>query len=269
MRQDHILSRRMMLSELGRGTMAVAILGTAVVSCGSDSAETAAPSATTAADPTATSTPPPEPVAETEAATEAEVPALRWERVSFDFVSAYVLARNNEVAIVDTGVSGSTDRFDGAFDALSVGWDDVDHVILTHLHPDHVGGLGEVLGAAPDAMAYAGEADVAAIDSPRSLGALNDGDEVFGLRIIGTPGHTAGHISVLDPDGSLLVAGDALNEQGGAITGPNPDFTADLELANDSARRMGTLAFDAAVFGHGEPVVGMADQLVADLVATL
>lgn len=259
----------MVLTEMGRGTVAVAILGTAVISCGSDPDDgSAADTAPAVPDPTAPAEP--EPTAAEELAEQVEeAPELRWERVSFDFVSAYVLARGNEVAIVDTGVSGGAGRFDGALDALSVGWADVDHVILTHLHPDHVGGLGEVLTATPDASAYAGEADVAGITSPRALTPVTDGDEVFGLQIIGTPGHTAGHISVLDTGAGLLVAGDALNEVGGAVTGPNPDFTDDLAVANDSARRLGQFEFDTAVFGHGEPVVGMADQLVAAMTASL
>ena len=38
---------------------------------------------------------------------------------------------------------------------------------------------------------------------------LEDGDEVFGLQIVATPGHTAGHVATFDPDSGVLVAGDA------------------------------------------------------------
>jgi glyoxylase-like metal-dependent hydrolase (beta-lactamase superfamily II) len=158
------------------------------------------------------------------------------------------------VAIVDTGTGAIGTRFDDAFTALSVGWNDVDHVLLTHLHGDHVGGLGEVLEAAPDAKAYAGEADVAGIDSPRTLNPVNDGDEVFGLQIVGTPGHTAGHVSVFDSDAGLLVAGDALIGSDGTIGGPSPRFSADIDEANASVGALAGLAASTVVFGHGEPV---------------
>jgi hypothetical protein len=49
------------------------------------------------------------------------------------------------------------------------------------------------------ATAYAGEADIAQIDGPRPLVAAADGAEVFGLQVVGTPGHTAGHITCSTP----------------------------------------------------------------------
>jgi glyoxylase-like metal-dependent hydrolase (beta-lactamase superfamily II) len=54
--------------------------------------------------------------------------------------------------------------------------------------------------------------------------------EVFGLQITATPGHTKGHISVYDPLGSALIAGDALNNVGGTLT----SFTQDMLQATES-----------------------------------
>jgi len=292
MAELHQLSRRMFLREFGRGTVAVALLGPTVIACSGDAVDgavTAVPPAPTATDPSSTTvagTEPPEstagsdlpasaPEAETSTTgTDTAPPApaeseLRWERVSLGFVSAYVLARGNEVAIVDTGTQGSSGQIEEALSALGANWDDVDHVILTHLHGDHVGGLGGVLDAAPDAIAYAGEADVSGISSARGVTAVNDGDEVFGLRIIGTPGHTAGHISVLDPTAGFLVAGDALNESNGVIVGPNPAFSSDIGEANRSVAKLATSDFHTAVFGHGEPFVGEASEAVVALAAAL
>ena len=118
-----------------------------------------------------------------------------------------MLVRGNEAAIVDTGTAGSEGAIAQTLTDLGADWTDVNHVLLTHFHPDHAGSIGAVLAAAEAASSYAGEADIAGIQSPRPLVAVGDGDEVFGLRIIATPGHTAGHIAVLDPDGGFLVAG--------------------------------------------------------------
>jgi glyoxylase-like metal-dependent hydrolase (beta-lactamase superfamily II) len=270
------LNRRLFITELGRRSVAVALLGTGVVACSSSSdgenvTQTTIRTTTTRSGSVTTEV-------TTEQVDDGEAPStttdagepLRWGIASFDFVSAYVLARGSELAIVDTGVSGSAGRFDPAFTALGAGWDAVDHVILTHLHGDHVGGLGAALEAAPDALAYAGELDVDGIDSPRPVTPVNDGDEIFGLRIIGTPGHTPGHISVFDGDTGLLVAGDALNTSDALeILGPNPEFSSDMDTALDSVRRLATLGAATVVVGHGPPVESEAADKLNSLAAGL
>jgi len=267
------IDRRMFLAELGRRSFVVALIGAGVVACSSSSdgdtvTQTTVRATTTRADGVTTQTTTVTGGAQSASTTGPGEP-LRWEVASFGFVSAYLLARGSSVAVVDTGVSGGVDRFEPALAALGAGWSDVDHVVLTHLHPDHVGGLGGVLEAAPDAAAYAGELDVAAIDSPRPLVALNDGDEVFGLQIIGTPGHTPGHISVYDAGSGLLVAGDSLGTEGSEVVGPNAEFTADLEAAAESVRRMAAFDVDTVLVGHGPPVGPAAGELLTQLAVSL
>lgn len=274
MAELHRLDRRLFLAEIGRKSLAVALMGAGVVACSSSSdgetvSQTTVRTTTTRDGGVATTV-----VTETtdggSAATDSTTgpgEPLRWETTSFGFVSAYVLARGREVAIVDTGVSGGVDRFDDAFAALGAGWGDVDHVMLTHLHGDHVGGLGGVLAAAPDARAYAGELDVAGIDSPRPLTPVGDGDEILGMQVIATPGHTPGHIAVYDAETGLLVAGDALNTDDGSITGADPAFTADLDVAAESIRRMAMLDVDTVLSGHGPPVGPGAGPLLSALAA--
>lgn len=271
------LSRRLFVQEFGRRTMAVAILGTATVACASDASgdtsdvssdasesgteATSTPvPATTAPDPTT------EPAATEVADDSASVDSgeLRWEQASFGFVSAYVLARGNEFAVVDTGLAGSVPQIGQALGVLGAKFDDLDHVILTHLHGDHVGGLPDLLDVAASSTAYAGEADVAGIESPRAITAVNDGDDVFGLRVVGTPGHTAGHICLYDETARLLIAGDAVVESAGAIEGPPEQFNADGEMALTSAKSLAALQFDDLLVAHGNPVLGGASALVAN-----
>jgi glyoxylase-like metal-dependent hydrolase (beta-lactamase superfamily II) len=275
------MARRIFLRDLGRGTVAAAVVGFGFVACSDDDPEaeaTATESATTegtsaptgtatsagGAAATATST-------EAPAASEpAEAAAVRWERVNLGFVSAYVLVRGGEAAIVDTGVSGSADDIEASLSVVGVGWADVGHVIVTHSHGDHAGSLVEVMTRAADAMGYAGAADIPAITSPRELVAVGDGDRIFDLEIIATPGHTAGHISVLDTVGRLLVVGDAINGGStagldGGVVGPNPQFSPDMATANLSVAKIAGLDFDTVLFGHGEPVIGGASAEVAAL----
>ncbi len=66
---------------------------------------------------------------------------------------------------------------------------------------------------------------------------------MFGLQVVATPGHTAGHVAVFDPDGGVLVAGDALINDGG-LSGSNPRFTEDERAAAESVRRDAGLELD-------------------------
>ncbi len=190
-------------------------------------------------------------------------------RVNLGFVNAYVLIRGKEAAVVDTGTAGNGSKIADVVRTAGVGWDAVRHVILTHHHPDHIGSVGEVLGAAAKATAYAGAADIPQIKSPRPIKAVGDNDEVFGLRVIATPGHTPGHVCVFDPAGSLLILGDAMTNMDKKLDGPGPQYTADMAQAHQSVKKLAKLKFERAVFGHGEPIDKAASQAVAKLAATL
>lgn len=190
-------------------------------------------------------------------------------RVNLGFVNAYVLIRGKEAAVVDTGTPNNASKIADVARTAGLSWDAVRHVILTHHHPDHVGSLGEVLAAAAKATAYAGAADIPQIKSPRALKAVGDNDEVFGLRVIATPGHTPGHVCVFDPAGSLLILGDAMNNTGNNLAGPNPQYTADMAQAHQSVKKLAKLKFQRALFGHGDPIDKGASQAIAKLAAAL
>jgi glyoxylase-like metal-dependent hydrolase (beta-lactamase superfamily II) len=188
--------------------------------------------------------------------------------VNLGFVSAYILVRGGEAAVVDTGVAGSAGEIETALAGISLGWDAVAHLVLTHRHGDHAGSAADVLGRAVAAKAYAGAADIPAITVPRSLTAVADSDMVFGLRVVATPGHTAGHIAVLDEAAGVLVAGDALGTVGGTLAGSNPSFTEDAAAAKASIAKLGKLRFETLLVGHGEPILSGASSQVAALAAS-
>ncbi len=261
------IPRRLFLVDLGRAGLAVAVLGVAGCATSTTSPSSRA-SASTAASDAAESGPPPSAAAS--AASDAPPSggssggATAWHRVNLGFVSAYILARGGEAAVVDTGVPGSDGAIAEALAAAGLGWADVGHIILTHQHQDHAGSAAAVLEAAPDATGYAGAEDIPAIAVPRALVPVADGDDVFGLRIVATPGHTKGHVAVLDPAGGILVAGDALGTTEGKPTPPSPGFTEDMDEAMASIAKLGALAFETLLVGHGEPIeTGAAAQVKA------
>lgn len=258
------ISRRGFLYDLGKGTLALAVLGLAACTDAGGSSDhlPTSPSPTGESAPTSSGLPDP-------TTTESASGAVAWRRVNLGFVSAYIVVRRGEAAVVDTGVARSESHIEAGLVALGVDWNAVGHVILTHRHPDHQGSLPAVLEAAADATGYAGAGDLAAITSPRPLVSVGDGDKVFDLEIIETPGHTAGHISVLSTGAGLLIAGDALNGADGGVIGANLQFTSDMATANVSVKKLAGYQFDTVVFGHGEPVIGNAAALVGELAASV
>lgn len=260
-----LIDRRALLADLGKGAFAVAVVTMAgcapsAVSSGSAAASRtrgATGSAGTSADALTSPTGPAECVA-----------AFGWDRVNMGFVSAYILSRCGEAVIVDTGVGGSADAIETSLTAVGLDWAAVGHLILTHHHGDHAGSAADVLERATAAMGYAGAEDVPSITVPRPLTAVADGDDVFGLTIVTTPGHTAGSISVYDQVGSFLVAGDALRTDGGKPSLPGAEFTDDMAVAKQSIVKLGGLSFETLLVGHGDPIESGAAAAVAALGAT-
>lgn len=261
------LDRRTFLADMGRGAFAIAIVG--LVGCSPSSLATFSPGPATPAG----ATPDPgtaSPTADAGDPGGSSPPdggggGVAWTRVNLGFVSAYILVRGGEAALVDTGVAGSSAAIEASLGEIGLGWDAVAHVVLTHHHGDHQGSLGEVIQRAPGAMAYAGTEDVAAISGAPSVTAVGDGDAVLGLQIINTPGHTAGSISVLDPTAGVLVAGDALRVDGGKPGLPGAQFTVDMDEAKRSIVKLGALSFETLLPGHGDPIESGAAGLVAEL----
>jgi glyoxylase-like metal-dependent hydrolase (beta-lactamase superfamily II) len=262
------LDRRTFLADMGKGAFALAVV--TLAACAPASVASSNPIARASANPGGAS--PSSPGSPAGGAASSDPPGasgggagVSWERVNLGFVSAYILARGGEAAIVDTGVAGSADEIEASLAKVGLAWSAVGHLILTHHHRDHQGSAPDVLERAPDAAGYAGAEDIPLITVPRQLAAVGDGDEVFGLRIVTTPGHTAGSISVHDPVGGFLVAGDALRTDAGKPAPPGAQNTADMAEAKRSIVKIGGLAFETLLVGHGDPIEAGASRAVAEL----
>jgi glyoxylase-like metal-dependent hydrolase (beta-lactamase superfamily II) len=191
-----------------------------------------------------------------------------WKQVDMSYVSAYLLVRGKEVAVVDLGTPGFSSSIEDGLEAAGQRWSAVKHVILTHQHDDHTGGLNEV-SALVKASFYAGILDVDSIVTDTRLKPVKQGDEVFGLQIIDTPGHTLGHISVFDPSNGVLVSGDALRTENGSVTGSDPRYTTDEKLAVKSVKKLAAMDVKAILPGHGNPLLVNASGELQRLASAL
>ena len=87
------------------------------------------------------------------------------------------------------------------------------------------------------------------IDQP-----LTDGEIlpiVGGIEVIHVPGHCAGQVALLWRPGRMLFAGDVCTNLMGL---GDPVGFESLEEGRASQRKLATLSFDAAGFGHGKPI---------------
>ncbi len=267
-------SRRQFLGEFGKSSLALAVLTPAVLAaCSSGGSDELTADQSTVDESTGAGSSGNESTDSVSSASESteDAPAtntLRWAQAELGFVSAYVLARGNKAAIVDTGVSGSADAIGRSLTDLGLTYNDVEHVVLTHHHGDHAGSIAEVMDRSINATVYAGEADLDSITTEAITG-LVGGEDIFGFEALHTPGHTAGHIAVIDHDAGLLVAGDAIFTDGGtALEGPDRFFD-DVPLSRQSIRDMAALSFNTLLVGHGPPIEVGADAAVAQLAAAL
>lgn len=276
---DAYLDRRTFIRDVGKGVIGIAVGAFGLAGCREADPFPASSTVTTGATAASTTTTPTTAPATTEATTAtttAPTASLSVERVLLGSVSAYLLVRGTEVALVDTGTPGSEDAIAAALATVGLGWAEVGNVIVTHRHPDHAGSLPAVADAANQAVLGTGTGDMQAMSASRPVEGYEDGDVVFGLQIVATPGHTPGHIAVYDPATSILFAGDAINGAGSGVAtmvdgvgGPNPRFSPDMDGAIASVRKLAALQPNTIFFGHGDPkqggaaaaLAGLADQL--------
>ncbi|WP_424357668.1 MBL fold metallo-hydrolase [Methanocella sp. MCL-LM] len=149
--------------------------------------------------------------------------------------NAYLLDAKRKT-LVDAGIDGSR--------MLKSLPEDLELIILTHCHYDHVAAVPEIVKATGAKVAMH-EADVPFIKSRKincssMFGSdspalkvdivLKDGDEIdLGdqkLRVIHTPGHTPGSICLYEPVSKAMFTGDTVFEEGGfgrTDIGGNPE----------------------------------------------
>lgn len=263
------LARRTFLTDLGRVTLGAVVLGPVLAGCSDDSdgepvGSGAGDGDTDQDDGTAGGS--------------GGTGGLTFERASFGFVSAYVLVRDGEAMVFDTGTGeDGVGAIGDALEAAGAGWDAVSTLLISHSHGDHAGGIEAAVAEAPAATLYGAMPDLDSFrDRADTAEAVVDGDILLGVRIVGTPGHTLGHISAYDEDTGLLLAGDAIvngvtigGTSGDGIEASPPEFTADMDQALASVRVMADLRPATIVFGHGEPVTEDAADQLATYAGTL
>jgi glyoxylase-like metal-dependent hydrolase (beta-lactamase superfamily II) len=187
-------------------------------------------------------------------------------------VTAGYLLEGPRPVLVETGAQSSVPTLLAALDAIGLGPHDLAGVVVTHIHLDHAGGVGDVAAAFPDATVYVHEKGARHLADPTRLvssAAIVYGDlldSLYGrltptpadrlhvledleeidlgggrsLCAVDSPGHAKHHLGLHDSLSGILFAGDAVGVRLPDIgvlrpATPPPDF--DLHQARASLRR--------------------------------
>ena len=168
---------------------------------------------------------------------------------------------------VDTGVGASGDYFSSQLSEIGLSLEDIDLVVNTHCHYDHVGGnylfpnakiaIGAIDGdsledfESPIPICFVPAREIKRRDVDIRL---KEGDRIADFEVIETPGHTAGGISLFD--GSILISGDTIFSHGGV---GRMDIGGNMEDMKNSLDKLSKLDVEYLLSGHG-PWVSNANE---------
>lgn len=211
-------------------------------------------------------------------------------------VTAGYLIRSSRPALVETGGARSAPGIRDALTGLGIGATDLATIVVTHIHLDHAGGVGDLAASYPNAEVVVHERGARHLVSPQRL--MQSARRVFGAaldRLFGelapteanrvravdelgvvdlgdgrrldtyhSPGHASHHIGLLDSETGDLYVGDAAGLYLAELdvvraSTPPPDF--DLTTSLASLDKFESLAPSRLLFSHYGPVADVAQVL--------
>ncbi|MED4586395.1 MBL fold metallo-hydrolase [Brevibacillus choshinensis] len=192
---------------------------------------------------------------------------------------------DQEMAVlVDTGFPGQIGELQTAIEQAGISFNQLKAVILTHQDLDHIGSLPEIWQKTGGSISvYAHEQDRPYIqgelplvkdghlDNPpkgKVTDLLVDGQELpfcGGIRVIYTPGHTEGHISLYLRESKTLIAGDSMYSVDGKLMGVHAPTTLDLKSAQLSLKKYAEFDITSVICYHGGVSTQNIQQQLRDL----
>ena len=197
---------------------------------------------------------------------------------------------NNELTLVDTGYTNFLPLIENEILKNGYEMKDLKNIIITHYDDDHIGSLYDFKEKYPWINIIASEMESKYISgemkSERLVQAeemlenmsneeiefgkwfvqqlknlkhvsidekVHDGDMILGnkCRVVATPGHTSGHISLYFPSLKSVITGDAAVNENHELVIANPHFCLDAEKAEQSLEKITNLKAEMYYCYHG------------------
>jgi glyoxylase-like metal-dependent hydrolase (beta-lactamase superfamily II) len=197
-------------------------------------------------------------------------------------------------ALVDPGPTSCLGTLELGLQAHGLRWDDVRHILLTHIHLDHAGATGTIVRAHPGITVlvhergakhlidptrlldsatrlYGDQMDLLwgefAAVPPSSVVPLNGGERIdAGGRVFDvayTPGHASHHVTYYDASSGVAFVGDVAGvcTHNGYVLPPTPPPDIDVEVWRTSVERILAWSPSTLFLTHFGPVTRVRPHL--------
>lgn len=218
----------------------------------------------------------------------------------YDSITSSYLIRGSRPCLVETGTARSAPVVIEQLASLGIGAQDLATIVVTHIHLDHAGGVGDLAAAFPNAQIVVHERGARHLADPSRLVASAHRvfgevmDRLFGdlrpteanridavgevgsvdlgdgrsLSTFYNPGHASHHIGLIDSATGDLYTGDAAGvyvpeTKDVRPATPPPDFDLDLTLRSLAAMR--EVGPTRLLFSHFGPVTAIEETLDASV----
>lgn len=221
-------------------------------------------------------------------------------------VHPVIIFNDLDLILCDAGYPNQVDQIENELNKHGFSIKDITKIVITHHDHDHIGSLNALKKKNKNLIVISSEIEAPFIeDQSKSLRliqaeeynkklsgkelefgiqfvnylrtiqscnidqTIKDGDYILpGLRVVFTPGHTPGHISLFCEDSHTVITGDALAIENNKLVIANPEFTLDLENCVNSIRKILNLAPQKVICYHGGTIENEVEKLLNDILSS-